>query len=292
MRIGIATTDFESTYTNLPTEIIFKKISDYGYKSVQLSFASLSECGYISNGQFDIPPQISNELIDIVIKYAQKCDIGIASVNGTYNMCHPDKDIRDEGIRRFNLLAHAAKKINAPIITLCSGSRCREHMWTPHADNKTESAWNDMYQSMLRLTEIAENTGITLAIETEASNIIDTPEQVRRILDSVGSSHLKMILDGANLFHAGTAKRENVRKVLIHAFDLFGADIVLAHGKDILEGDGIDFCATGEGIIDFAFMKSLLDKYSFNGDMIIHGVYDENKMASVYSFIDNICNKK
>jgi sugar phosphate isomerase/epimerase len=87
-----------------------------------------------------------------------------------------------------------------------------------------------------------------------------------------------MILDCANLFHAGEAYKENVREILEHAFALYGNDIVLAHGKDIREGDGIDFCGTGRGIVDFPFTAQLLKKYGFAGDMFLHGIYDEADM--------------
>jgi len=110
-----------------------------------------------------------------------------------------------------------------------------------------------MEDTILRAVEIAERRSLTLAIESEAANIIDTPEQARRIMDSVGSDKLKMILDCANLFHPGHARPEEVRPTIAHAFELFGGDIVIAHGKDIRAGEGIAFCGTGRGIVDFAF---------------------------------------
>ena len=148
-----------------------------------------------------------------------------------------------------------------------------------HPDNDTEEAWNDMLDTVSRCTKIAEEYGITLAVESEASNIISTPERARRLMDTVGSPNLKMILDCANLFHAGEAHKENVREILEHAFALYGNDIVLAHGKDIREGDGIDFCGTGLGIVDFAYTAALLEQYDFTGNMFLHGIYDENDMV-------------
>ena len=99
------------------------------------------------------------------------------------------------------------------------------------------------------------------------------------VLDAVGSPHLKMILDPANLFLPGTARPENVRGTLRHAVDLFGDDIVLAHGKDIRAGAGIDFCATGEGIIAYPYLAALLAEIGFTGDMMLHGIYDVRKFA-------------
>ena len=69
------------------------------------------------------------------------------------------------------------------------------------------------------------------------------------------------------------------------ASELFGKDIVLAHGKDIRESDGIDFCAAGEGIVDFAYMTGLLKKAHYDGDFMLHGIYDEEKMPHSLALI-------
>jgi hypothetical protein len=101
-------------------------------------------------------------------------------------------------------------------------------------------------------------------------------------MDEIGSDKLKMILDCANLFHAGTAYRENVQDVIAHAFDLFGDDIVIAHGKDIKEGSGIEFCGTGLGIVDFGFTAMMLEKYGYTGEEFSK-ILLENNLVSEFS---------
>ena len=139
-------------------------------------------------------------------------------------------------------------------------------------------------QTMRRAVEISEKLGLTLAIETEVSNVVSSPEKARRIMDDIGSPLLKMILDMANLFPAGTAKKENVRAAIKRAVDFFGGDIVILHGKDIREGDGIDFCGTGDGIIDFTYAAALMRKIGYKGDMFLHGIYDEDKFMSAAGY--------
>ena len=128
-------------------------------------------------------------------------------------------------------------------------------------------------------------------METEAATVADTPEKIRRMLDEVGSPNLKIIMDCANLFHAGEAKKENVKDIISHAFEIFGKDVVMAHAKDISESDGIKFCPTGEGIIDYTQFAQLLKKYNYKGDMLLHGIYDENKLAGCYNLIKEAVNK-
>ena len=187
-------------------------------------------------------------------------------------------------MRRFGGFIDAARELGCGIISLCSGTRCRGNLWTAHPDNVTEAAWRDMADTTERLCELAESKGMTLAVETEASNTVSSPERARRLLDEVGSTRLGMILDPANLFPAGAARRENVRSVLKNAFELIGRAVVLAHGKDIKESDKIEFCGTGEGIVDFAYLAELLAEYGFDGDMMLHGIYDEKKFTAARKF--------
>jgi len=279
-KCGVCSTDFESPdrapYT---AEILFQKMKERGFEAVQFAFSSIAESDFIPNGQIEIPSDIPAAAIRAVTENAQKYGIPVEVINGTFNMAHPDREIREEGVRRFKILCCAAKEIGAAYISLCSGTRNPDNLWAPHPDNDTADAWNDMLDTVSRCTRIAEQYGIVLAIESEASNIISTPERARRLMDTVGSPNLKMILDCANLFHIGQAHPQNVHATLDNAFALYGHDIVLAHGKDIREGDGIAFCGTGCGIIDFAYTAELLADYGFAGNMFLHGIYDENDMV-------------
>ena len=279
MKTGICTTDFEVTgRTPLAADLLFGRIRDFGFECVQFAFSSIAESEFTPTGQIEIPDKISAQALNAAARSAERHQLPIEVINGTFNMAHPDEEVRREGIKRFALLTEAAEILGAKYISLCSGTRYADHLWTYSPENHTAGAWNAMYDTICRAVELAERRNITLAIESEASNIINTPENARRVMDDVGSDHLKMILDCANLFHVGRAHPEYVHDTIEHAFDFFGDDIVLAHGKDIREGDGIDFCGTGRGIVDFPFTAQLLKKYGFEGDMFLHGIYDEADM--------------
>ena len=79
------------------------------------------------------------------------------------------------------------------------------------------------------------STDVILAFEPEVNNIVDSARKARRLLDEIASPHLKVVIDGANLFHVGELPR--MREILDEAFQVRGDDIRLAHGKD-LERDG------------------------------------------------------
>lgn len=289
MRTGICTTDFEhSTHPAYTAETVFTKISEMGYTCTQFAFSSIAETDFIPTGQIEIPPSIPSAALTAAEKASAKYSVPICVINGTFNMAHPDEEIRTEGLRRLSLLMDAANALGCTMISLCSGSGNRDHLWRPSPENTEKSAWDRMFPTMLRAVEEAEKKNITLAIESEASNVICTPKTARRVMDEIGSDKLKMILDCANLFLPGTAYPENVQDVIGHAFEMFGEDIVIAHGKDIREGSGIEFCGTGLGIVDFGFTAMMLEKYGYTGDMFLHGIYDEDYMIPAREYWEKV----
>ncbi|MEI6579152.1 MAG: sugar phosphate isomerase/epimerase family protein [Eubacteriales bacterium] len=284
MRTGICTTDLET----MPAEKLFTKLNSLGTIVTQLSFASVEETGFVPDGNIEIPECVDKSVLELIKACASKCNVEIAAVNGTFNMAHPDADVRKEGLRRFEGFAQALTFLGCGMISLCSGTRNSKSLWAPHPENGTEEAWQDMFETVTAAVKIAERLDIVLAVETEAANIIDTPEKARRLMDEIGSKNLKMIMDCANLFHIGEAHAGNVRTVMCHAFELFVRDVVIAHGKDIKESNGIEFCGTGEGIVDFEYFAELLRDYGYKGVMFLHGIYEENKLPAALTFFNFI----
>ena len=134
-------------------------------------------------------------------------------------------------------------------------------------------------RSTEEILRYAEDNGITLGVETEASNIICTPEKARRYLDDVGSPNLKIIMDGANLFRPEQVPR--MGSILEEAFDALGKDIVLAHAKDFSLGQDIDFVAAGEGELDFPLYIRLLKQCGYGGPLVLHGLAQSQIEKSV-----------
>jgi len=280
MRIGISTTDFKQT----PSDELFGRITGLGFGVIQLGLAQLAESNFTKDGVFEIPDVIDGGLIRAA-RGAVRHGLHIAALSGTFNMSHPDADARREGVRRFDALGGAAGEIGCDLVTLCTGTRSRKHLWAPHPENGGEPAWSDMTDTLLRLVEIAERRNLRMAIETEASNVVDTPEKACLALDAAGSDRVGMIMDCANLFRPGEAKRADVDERIKSAFGLYGDRVMLAHGKDISESEGVSFCATGEGIVNYDLFLELLAEHKYAGDMVLHGIYDEGKMPCALEFM-------
>jgi sugar phosphate isomerase/epimerase len=196
----------------------------------------------------------------------------VAALSANFNAIHPDRRVREEGIRRFALLASRSQLLGTSILTMCTGTRDRNNMWRRHPNNRTKSAWQDLLATARQLAKIAGDYGATVAFEPEIANVIDCSEKAERLIEEIGARHFRLLLDGANLLQPGHLP--DTRPVLEDAFVRLGPYIVLAHAKDVLPPQPASVecrrVAPGHGILDFPFYLHGLAKSGFKGAIVMH----------------------
>ena len=276
MRLGMLSGELRRS---TPAEL-FEAIGALGFSEVQL------ELGSVLPGP--LPEQIEQGTLEEIYAQAQRHGVEIAAVGGTYNMIHPDAQMRAAGLKRFETIAAACAPLHCRFVTLCTGTRHPENMWRWHDDNLKSDAWDDLLVSMEQALAVAERYDLLLGIETEASNVVNSPEKARKLIDTFGSRRLRIIMDVANLFQRGEARPENVRPIMDNAFGLLGPHIEMAHGKDIQAGDGLAFTHAGHGIIDFGYFCSKLRECGYTGGMLVHGIKDERYFPEVVTFMRGV----
>ncbi|MBR6323073.1 MAG: sugar phosphate isomerase/epimerase [Lachnospiraceae bacterium] len=245
---------------------VFEKARAYGFTEVQYNFLT-------SHGE-EMPAVFYPEELEEVAKAAAECGIRITAVNGTFNMVDNDRERLEEYVRRFRLICEAAAFLGAPVVTLCTGSKNPTGMWRYSPESASDEAWKDLIAATRKIMPLAAEYGLIFGVETEASNVIFTAQRNRRYLDEIGDPHLKVIMDCANLFPAGTAKKENVDDTIREAFRLLGPDVVLAHGKDIAESGSVSFASPGMGIVNYRLFFELLKELNYPGGLILHGIHN------------------
>ncbi len=258
MQIGILL----GTFARGTLEARLDAVNACGLDCVQLSL----DCA----GLPAMPDEISPELAVRIRGEAAARGIMIASVQGTFNMSHPDGEHRRTGLRQLRVLAEACPKLGTSKIHLCTGTRDRENMWRRHADNDSPQAWRDMVACVREGAEIARQAGVMLAFEPEVNNVVDSAKKARRLLDEIGSAHLKVTMDAANLFHTGELAR--MSEILDEAFALLGKDIALAHAKDLDHDGDAGHKPAGQGKLDYERYLSLLHTCGFKGPLLLHGL--------------------
>lgn len=218
----------------------------------------------------DLPEEIAPADITRIRQAFESRSITINAVAGHFNMIHPNPAERQAGLRSLRVIAAACSALGTSIITLCTGTRNPESMWLPHPDNQSLDAWRDLVTVLEEVITIAEEYDVTMAFEPEVNNVIDSAQRARRILDEIGSPRLKIVIDGANIFHQGELPQ--MTRILTEAFELLGDDIVLAHAKDLDRDGDAGHLAAGTGLLDYDLYLKLLQESGYDGAWILHGL--------------------
>jgi sugar phosphate isomerase/epimerase len=270
MQIGIMAKHFER-----PTlgEMLDAVVS-HGLYSIQFNL----ECA----GLPSMPDQIDPDVATAIGREVADRGITMAATSGTFNMIHPDPTVRHIGLWRLRTMAAVCRNLGTGVITLCTGTRDPDSMWRRHPDNDLPAAWADLLETMDQAVEIAAEHNVILAIEPEVSNVVDSAQKARRLLDTIGSPHLKVVIDGANIFHAGELPHQ--RRILDEAFALLGQDIVMAHAKDLSQDGEAGNQAAGTGLLDYDRYLSLLQAVGFDGSLILHGL-EETEVDGCVAFL-------
>jgi len=272
--MGIDTGIFTRTFARDTLEQVLDAVAEHGIGSVQLNTESA--------GMPTMPDELGDAACDWIRQAMAARGIGLAALSGTFNMIHPDQRERDLGMDRLRVLAAACERLDASVITLCTGTRDPGYMWRRHPENDSAEAWTDLLASMEQVVQIAEDYGVTVAFETEVNNVVDSAIKARRLLDEIGSPYLKVVMDGANLFHAG--ELADMHGILDRAFDLLGEDIALAHAKDLSRDGDAGHEAAGTGLLDYGHYLRLLGEARFDGSLVLHSL-DEGRVPESLAFV-------
>jgi sugar phosphate isomerase/epimerase len=256
MKLGV----FASTFAGSTPLEVLSAAQQAGYEAVQYTMTC--------SGLAALPLAISDEAAEAVYAASIETGVAIAALSATYNMIDPNLSKREEGRRSFAVIAASARRMGANLLTVCTGSRDPHNQWRYHPDNSGDEAWQEMSKEFQLLLPIAEKHDVMLGIEPELGNVVSSAQRARKLIDTLGSERIRIVLDAANLFEIESAERQ---KMLIEeAIALLKDRISLAHAKDRLH-DG-RFATAGTGVLDYRHYLTVLQQSGFRGALITHSL--------------------
>ncbi|MFB2549826.1 sugar phosphate isomerase/epimerase family protein [Ensifer soli] len=256
MQIGI----FAKTFAGTDAATVLSATRGAGYDTTQFNLACV--------GLPSMPETVGDDVIAAIAEAARATGVSIAALSGTYNMAHPEKRVRDDGLARLGTVIETAARLAIPLVTLCTGSRNAADQWAHHPDNQAPEAWADMAAEMERALALAEAHGVDLGIEPEQANVVTSAEDAVRLIGEMGSSRLKIVLDPANLFEE--ASPQEARAIVADSLDRAAPFLAMAHAKD-RHADG-RFTTAGTGVVDFPDFIARLKAAGFAGPVVTHGL--------------------
>jgi sugar phosphate isomerase/epimerase len=235
------------------------------------------------SGLAPMPEAVDDTVSAAIRATAAGKGVEIVALSGTFNMIHPDIQVREAGLRSLAEVTKAASHMGAPLVTLCTGTRDPDDQWRGHPDNARPEAWRDLLVSMAHALDLAETAGVDLGVEPELANVVDSAAAARRLIDEMQSPRLKIVFDAANLFEVAGADER--RSIIARGLALLADRVALAHAKD-RNADG-SFATAGKGVLDYPHYLAELRRNGFAGSLVTHGLRAD-EAAGVAGFLGDL----
>lgn len=232
MKFGFRTGGFR----DWKIEAILKKLASIGFDGVELCLESA-----------DMRPEnFTQTQANDLKKLISKLGLEIASIS-----YHADTETPAQ--RRANAFksVEIAEWLGIDVLII-NAERTRE--------GEKEQQWQELVESLVALTELAEKKGVNLAFEPEPLTIIDDIDDMLRLVDDVGSKNLRVNLDIGHAYITDPDLPESIRQ--------FGDMIVHAHLEDIKDKIH-NHLELGEGDIDFAAMHQAFADIRYDGYYVV-----------------------
>jgi sugar phosphate isomerase/epimerase len=230
-RLGI----FARTFRRDTPDAVAAAVAAAGFAMAHWNFAAI--------GRPSLADGVDRETFGRVRASFERLGIVIPSVSVTYNLVHPDRDLRRRQTASAVELIARVPSLGADVATLCSGTREPADMWRGHPENAAPESWSDMRDTLDVLLDAAGRAGIRLGIEPETGNVIRDATAAARLLAELGpDAPIGIIFDPANLLTPATIADQTA--ILSGAIDLLGDRVIGAHAKDVAGSGPV---AAGQG---------------------------------------------
>lgn len=240
-------------------------------------FEAIRALGFTGAG-FHLPGDLTPEMTPEDIRRCRSLfvdyEIDLVQMGIGYAEClfDPDDEVRQHVTEKINRTIPIAAALSAQYILIRPGSMNPKGSWTPHRDNFTADAWNRLVETLKRITPVLEEHDVTVVMETHLVSILKNPEACNQMVQMVGSSHLRLVLDYVN--HFETLKQVyQSRARLAHIFEEMGPCGPVMHVKDITLGKGlvlhIEEAIPGTGELDLEYCLQSWEKLYPDGYALI-----------------------
>lgn len=238
LRTGVRAHDFGCA----PAEELAGRIAARGFSCVQLALNKAIAGLNLHAGE------LTAELARNIGSAFARQGVGIEVLGCYINPIHPDMQTRRALLDYFKDHLRFAREFGCDLVALESGSVDPDYL--PHPANHGDEAFGAMLDSLSELVAEAQSCGVTVGLEAVTAHTVSSAQKMRRVLDIIGSKHLKVVFDPVNLLSIETAVEQ--ARVIPDALQLLGDDIAVFHAKDfVLENGTIKTVSAGRGQLDY-----------------------------------------
>lgn len=266
-------------FTAQAIEILAGRVLSHNFRAVQYT---------MSDAFRQVNPEQLNQGMAYQLRRAfESRNIQIAVLSCYINPVHPDLQIRKKQLSGFRQYLEFCRDLGCSYVATETGSKNINGTFNP--ENTSQQTMDELLESLGQMTAWARDFGVSVAIEGVSRFVARSPETIRKILDTIDSINLRVLLDPVNLLDpaAGNDLRQQYTGIVERSFELYGDKIIAVHLKDFKEADGqLVKVPIGTGQSPFgSLIKTVLDKKP--GLPII---LEEQKSATMDSSIEFLTN--
>ncbi|GIN59078.1 MULTISPECIES: sugar phosphate isomerase/epimerase family protein [Lederbergia] len=244
MDVGVVSRSFPEMSNKETAEFLAKE----GFKWTELCFSQTDSNYWVYNGRSDLTTltnKKSKEIIDVYQAYG----IEVTAIGVFTNLLELDEGEAQQNLAYFERLMEIAAINNIPYVaTECGFIPGKRGI---NADTY-ESAFELFKDRLGQLVQKAQSYNISIALEPCVLDIIPSAKRTVDLIKQIGSNHLKVLLDPANLI-ANQSEEDMFRYLAPY--------IAYFHGKDRKVNDAYGR-AIGDGDINWPLFFQLYHQYT------------------------------
>ena len=205
-------------------------------RSITEAVKSIRDQGYTSTGVAHGPFK-HNKWLDATDSEVRELKAALKTYDVTFfdmmtydNIIHPDKEMRDKGIRHVVENLVAADKCGAEAVCAGLGTRDPDFGLSMHPENWTEETWKLGVNGIRQILKDTAGCKSVLGMEAVITTPLDGPMAIKRLQEDVGDPRCQVAFDPANMFTV--ANYYHSTEMIDMCFDILGETIANCHAKD------------------------------------------------------------
>ena len=223
---------------------------------------------------------------DVLKKYLEIRGVEICNQwFSSFLITKPYEEVEAEFIKHIEFL----KTMGAKVVGISEQSHSVQgQLTTPIFGHKyvmNDEEWKRFLDGLNRLGRTAKDRGIKLTFHHHMGTVVQTAEEVDRMMEGTDPELFSLLFDSGHLFYCGedpvaVLKKYIDRTAHIHLKDVRKAvvDQVKAENKSFLDGVRAGtFTVPGDGDINFDPIFEIVDKAGYEGYMVVEAEQDPAK---------------
>lgn len=252
MQIGIRLHDTKK----LPLEERLKNVHEQGFCCGHLALTKVIDEYPV--GVSALTPGFALYLKNLFAKN----ELDVAVLGCYLNLANPNGEKLKEITEKYKAHIRFASLLGCGVVGTETGNPNETYTYDVQKSH-TEDSLALFIKNLAPVVEYAEKMGVILAIEPVFTHIVCNPKRARKVLDTIQSPNLQIILDPVNLLHI--SNYQNQKEIVREAIELLGKDVAVVHIKDyVVEQDKLVSVAAGKGNMDYSdLMKFIKNEKPF-----------------------------